>query len=176
MYDIIELNQKLVTDLREIAKELQIKKTEKLKKQELVYKILDTQAILASEGKLKQIKPATQNPQVNHSVEKKSEDDSIFKRKRMRITRMKDEKVQILSKETPTVQLEKESEPAPQSKSEDSYKQPFNDDKRQNERKNIPNFRHRSENNQQPRKNFNQPVREDNSNTGFRKADRKSVV
>ena len=70
MYDIIELNQKLVTDLREIAKDLQIKKTEKLKKQELVYKILDTQAILASEGKLKQNKPVIQKPQVNPSLEK----------------------------------------------------------------------------------------------------------
>jgi transcription termination factor Rho len=167
MYDIIELNQKLVTDLREIAKELQIKKTEKLKKQELVYKILDTQAILASEGKLKQIKPAAQIPQSNSSVEKKSEDDSIFKRKRMRITRMKDEKVQILSKDTPIVQLEKENEPVPQPKSEDTYKQSFSDDKRQNERKNHPNFKHRPENENQPRKTFNQPVREDN--VGHRK-------
>ncbi len=52
MYDILELNKKLVSDLREIAKELNIKRVEKFKKQELIYKILDTQAILASEGKL----------------------------------------------------------------------------------------------------------------------------
>ena len=45
MYDIIELTGKKVADLREIAKELNIKKTETLKKQELVYKILDEQAI-----------------------------------------------------------------------------------------------------------------------------------
>ena len=45
MYDIIELNSKKVADLREIAKELNIKKGDKLKKQDLIYKILDEQAV-----------------------------------------------------------------------------------------------------------------------------------
>ncbi|GAB1454302.1 transcription termination factor Rho [Draconibacterium sp.] len=45
MYDILELNKKLVPELREIAKDLNIKRVESLKKQDLVYKILDTQAI-----------------------------------------------------------------------------------------------------------------------------------
>ena len=51
MYDILELNKKLVPELREIAKELKIKKVESYKKQDLVYKILDTQAILEAEKK-----------------------------------------------------------------------------------------------------------------------------
>lgn len=45
MYDIIELNGKKVVDLRTIAKELKIKRTESLKKQDLVYRILDEQAV-----------------------------------------------------------------------------------------------------------------------------------
>lgn len=45
MYDIIELNNKLVNELREIAKELNVPKYDTLKKQELIYKILDQQAI-----------------------------------------------------------------------------------------------------------------------------------
>ena len=45
MYDIIELNSKKVTELRDIAKALKVSKTESLKKQELIYKILDEQAI-----------------------------------------------------------------------------------------------------------------------------------
>jgi transcription termination factor Rho len=45
MYDIIELNNKLVNELREIAKELNVPKYDSLKKQELIYKILDQQAI-----------------------------------------------------------------------------------------------------------------------------------
>jgi transcription termination factor Rho len=49
MYDILELNKKLVSDLREIAKELKIKRVESYKKQDLIYKILDQQAIIASD-------------------------------------------------------------------------------------------------------------------------------
>jgi len=45
MYDIIELNNKLVGELKEIAKNLHIPKYEALKKQDLIYKILDHQAI-----------------------------------------------------------------------------------------------------------------------------------
>lgn len=51
MYDIIELNNKLVGELRDIAKSLDIPKYEALKKQELIYKILDQQAIKPSESK-----------------------------------------------------------------------------------------------------------------------------
>lgn len=50
MYDILELNKKLVSELRDIAKELQIKKVESLRKQDLIYKILDQQAISATES------------------------------------------------------------------------------------------------------------------------------
>jgi transcription termination factor Rho len=50
MYDILELNKKLVSELREIAKEMKIKKADSLKKQDLIYKILDEQAINASSG------------------------------------------------------------------------------------------------------------------------------
>jgi len=173
MYDIIELNQKLVTDLREIAKELQIKKAEKLKKQELVYKILDTQAILASEGKLKQIKTTTQKPQVNPAPEKRSEEESIFKRKRLRITRMKEEKVQILSKEIPKPQTEDEAEFVPQKKIEETAKPLFSDENRHNERKNNPNFKRRPDNSNLPRKGFNQPMRVEDQNLGVRTPDNK---
>ena len=41
MFDILELNKKLLPELREIAKELQIKRVESLKKQDLIYRILD---------------------------------------------------------------------------------------------------------------------------------------
>lgn len=51
MYDIIELSRKLLPDLKDIAKELDIKKVESYKKQDLIYKILDNQAIQASEKK-----------------------------------------------------------------------------------------------------------------------------
>ncbi|MBN2743888.1 MAG: transcription termination factor Rho [Marinilabiliaceae bacterium] len=61
MYDILELNEKLLPDLRQIAKDLNIKRVESFKKQELIYKILDEQAIQASVEK----KPERNNDQRN---------------------------------------------------------------------------------------------------------------
>jgi transcription termination factor Rho len=52
MYDILELSKKLLPELKDIAKELKIKKAESLKKQDLIYKILDQQAIEATDIKI----------------------------------------------------------------------------------------------------------------------------
>ncbi len=60
MYDILELNKKLVPELREIAKELKIKRVESLKKQDLIYKILDQQAINTSGKDVERIKKASE--------------------------------------------------------------------------------------------------------------------
>ena len=51
MYNIIQLNEKGLSELQEIAKELSLKKTSSLKKEELVYKILDEQAIKSASQK-----------------------------------------------------------------------------------------------------------------------------
>jgi transcription termination factor Rho len=51
MYDILELNKKLLPELKEIAKQLNVKKADVLRKQDLIYKILDEQAIMATEVK-----------------------------------------------------------------------------------------------------------------------------
>lgn len=60
MYDILELNKKLVPELREIAKSLNIKRIESLKKQDLIYKILDTQAVQEAERKVRKVAPKEQ--------------------------------------------------------------------------------------------------------------------
>ncbi|MGB1480842.1 MAG: transcription termination factor Rho [Flavobacteriales bacterium] len=51
MFDIIELNGKKVAELREIAGKLGIARVDKLKKQDLVYSILDEQAAQPSKSK-----------------------------------------------------------------------------------------------------------------------------
>jgi transcription termination factor Rho len=56
MYDIIELNGMLVQELREVAHKLAIPNFESLKKQELIYKILDQQAANPSPDILEQEK------------------------------------------------------------------------------------------------------------------------
>ena len=52
MYNIIQLNDKDLSELQTIAHELGIKKTDSLKKEELVYKILDEQAIAGATKKV----------------------------------------------------------------------------------------------------------------------------
>ena len=61
MYDILELNKKLLVELRTIAKDLGIKRVESFKKQELIYQILDIQAIQASERTVKEPKSPDNN-------------------------------------------------------------------------------------------------------------------
>ena len=51
MYNIIQLNEKDLSELQSIAKELGIKKVDSMKKDELVYKILDEQAIVSASKK-----------------------------------------------------------------------------------------------------------------------------
>ncbi|MEX6689004.1 transcription termination factor Rho [Danxiaibacter flavus] len=51
MYDILQLNDMLVPELLDVAEHLSIPNSKKLNKQELIYKILDKQAVMASEKK-----------------------------------------------------------------------------------------------------------------------------
>ena len=65
MFDIHLLNKKLIPELKEIAKELGVPKYQKLKKQELVYEILDVQATQASLSKNKEEEPKPQRKRVS---------------------------------------------------------------------------------------------------------------
>ena len=51
MYDILQLNDMLVPELLDIAEQLKIPGAKKLEKQDLVYKILDKQALSATDKK-----------------------------------------------------------------------------------------------------------------------------
>jgi transcription termination factor Rho len=51
MYDILQLNDMLVPELLDIAEQLKIAGAKKLEKQDLIYKILDKQALLNSSAK-----------------------------------------------------------------------------------------------------------------------------
>ena len=62
MYDIIELNSKLVADLKQIAKDLKIPRYDKLTKQDLVYKILDHQAFNPPQSVIDKEKKAESKP------------------------------------------------------------------------------------------------------------------
>ena len=53
MYTIDDLNVKLLSELKDLAEEMGVKNAKKLAKQELVYKILDQQAINEPSASLK---------------------------------------------------------------------------------------------------------------------------
>ncbi len=61
MYDILELNNKKVAELRDIAKNLKIKRVDSLRKEDLIYKILDEQAITATDKKKSEPKKPGRN-------------------------------------------------------------------------------------------------------------------
>ncbi len=77
MYDILQLNDKLVTELKEIAQKLGVKGIAKFSKQDLIYKILDEQA-LAEKTATNRVVPIVEepNPQTGRRARKvKTEDD-----------------------------------------------------------------------------------------------------
>ena len=71
MYDILDLNNKKVGELKDIAEKLNLTKFDKLKKQELVYKILDEQAINPPKEEKKETVKAEKKPAHKRPVNKK---------------------------------------------------------------------------------------------------------
>ena len=78
MYNVIQLNDKNLSELQVIAKELGIKKADSFKKEELVYKILDEQAIAGATKKvaaekLKEERKGDKNKRSRTAAPKKEE-------------------------------------------------------------------------------------------------------
>ena len=82
MYNIIQLNDKDLSELQQIAKELGLKKTSTLQKEELVYRILDEQAIVgatkkATTGKTNEERKEGQ-PRKRSRISVKKEGDKVY--------------------------------------------------------------------------------------------------
>ncbi|MDR0657588.1 MAG: transcription termination factor Rho [Mediterranea sp.] len=93
MYNIIQLNDKNLSELQAIAQELGIKKADSYKKEELVYKILDEQAIAGATKKV--------------AADKVKEEESEEKKKRSRVSIKKEgDKVYTASKNGETAKTE----------------------------------------------------------------------
>lgn len=68
MYDILQLNEMLVPELKEIAEQLELKGYKRLSKQDLIYKILDHQAVKGSDIE-------TKTEEASKPVQEKSDND-----------------------------------------------------------------------------------------------------
>jgi transcription termination factor Rho len=73
MYNIDELKDRLLSELKEIAEDLGVKNFKKLSKQDLVYKILDQQAVTPPEQLPKKYKSAAGSAAVARTEEPESE-------------------------------------------------------------------------------------------------------
>ncbi|WP_308757055.1 transcription termination factor Rho [uncultured Bacteroides sp.] len=96
MYNIIQLNDKNLSELQAIAQELGIKKTDSLKKEELVYKILDEQAIAGATkkvaaDKLKEERKGDKQKRSRVTVKKETADKVFTANKNGDLTKAKTE-------------------------------------------------------------------------------------
>ena len=137
MYNIIQLNDKDLSELQVIAKELGIKKTDSLKKEELVYKILDEQAIAG----------ATKKVAADKLKEERKEEQ---KKKRSRVApAKKDNKVVSATKEG---EAEKAKEAAPA-----KPQQPSKKEESANKEKETPAVEVKAENTAAPKRKVGRP-------------------
>ncbi|MFK7809725.1 MAG: transcription termination factor Rho [Saprospiraceae bacterium] len=70
MYDILQLNEMLVPDLKEIAERLELKGYKRMNKQELIYKILDEQALSQEKQKTTDESPQPKTPRPRKTITK----------------------------------------------------------------------------------------------------------
>lgn len=121
MFDIIELNSKLVGELREIARDLGVQKVEKLLKQDLIYKILDQQALI---------------PEKNEKKSETQRQEKTDRNKRVRITKEPEKKADSFRKAEPVkpeisnepqaFEAVKEDRPQFRDKPQRKFERPFN--------------------------------------------------
>ncbi|HSJ67625.1 MAG TPA: transcription termination factor Rho [Anditalea sp.] len=135
MYNIEELKIRLLSELKEIAEEMGVKNFKSLKKDELVYAILDQQAITPEKAlpkkkpsKVESEEPKAENPTQAESKTVSSEEPSKPKFKRQNVTELpKGEVAKETSKpeerkEAPKKGFKKEEPRKEDSKKEDSVK------------------------------------------------------
>ena len=132
MYNIIQLNDKDLSELQIIAKELGIKKADSFKKEDLVYKILDEQAIVGATkkvaaDKLKEERKEDKKKRSPRVTPAKKEDKAVSATKSGEVAKNKEAasaKTQQPSKEvsankekeTPAVEAKAENTAAPKRK------------------------------------------------------------
>ena len=150
MYNIIQLNDKDLSELQIIAKELGIKKTDSYKKEDLVYKILDEQAIVGATKKV--------------AADKLKEERKEEKKKRSRVTPAKKEDKVVSATKSEEANKTKETAPVK------AAPQPSKKEESTNKEKETPAVETKAENAVTPKRKVGRPRK--NSDT----TDKKEVI
>ncbi len=90
MYDILQLNEMLVPELKEVAEQLELKSYKRLSKQDLIYKILDHQAVAGGNG-----------GKTEKKAEAKAEKPAPEKKRQSRARKPKEEKPEVKAESKP---------------------------------------------------------------------------
>jgi transcription termination factor Rho len=126
MYNIEELNLKLLSELKQIAEDLGLKNVSKLAKKELVYKILDQQAVLP-DAQLPAKVVAMPPPLPEETPAEQPETPATPKlQPRFNREAAKKEKTEIADDSTQKPNQEPPALPQPEQKKPERYQKPFN--------------------------------------------------
>jgi len=161
MYDIIELNGMKVAELQEVAEKLQIKNTKSLKKQDIIYKILDEQAVNPAKApapeKQDQEEKKAKDDQPRSQDKAKEEKKDGDKEKRSRSRRSEDKPAESKGNEEPKSDDRKESSERSDDKKEDRR----NDKRGQRNERNDRNGRGRNGRDRRDGERSEKPKKED---------------
>ena len=128
IYNIIELNEKLTTELRVLARSMGIRRPDAYKKEELIYKILDEQAIAESETQKNKPRPSDKRdnnkpkPAVNKNDEQKNKQNNApsnqNKNKQTEVAKVDNKQAKNKNEQNAKAQ----SQPQPKAKEADTKK------------------------------------------------------
>ena len=99
MYNIIQLNDKDLSELQSIASELGIKKPDSFKKEDLVYKILDEQAIAGATKKVASEKAKEGQKKQRSRISVKKEGDKVYTANKDKAVKIEEPVVAVTPKE-----------------------------------------------------------------------------
>lgn len=175
MYDILQLNEMLVPELKDIAEKLNIDGYKKLTKQDLIYKILDEQALLnktrttepagtdASERKEVHQRPQRNKTEVSNTAEQK---------KRGRKPNIAKPEAQTTENVEPVQAAEEKSSPARENTRENQSNEEPREERRHKERPPHKQNRYQDRDNSNRDSNRDNPNREGNRDNAGREGNR----
>jgi transcription termination factor Rho len=142
MYDILQLNEMLLPELKDIAEKLKIKGLSKLNKKDLVYRILDSQAINPVSPEKKPNAPVrakketaekmtTENTNANNG-EKKERKKVVNKTRPFAASKPNTEIIETAEKSAPVAEANKEENKAHSEKSDNNNNNNNNNNKNKN--------------------------------------------
>ncbi len=130
MYDILQLNEMILPELKEIADNLKLKGTQKLEKQDLIHKILDAQALTADTSVVddKPISEKARSPRTRKPIKPGKPDASESKAPVLKLDPEADatvakpeEGLVELKEEKPVEQVSQQSPPRPQNNMRETH-------------------------------------------------------